>query len=55
VKEEPIHSCDDAEFTQGEIKQTIESLSGKKVPEVDGITIGIFLRTFNKFPGLNCI
>jgi hypothetical protein len=50
--EEPIHTCDDTEFTQGEIKKTIESFNGKKAPGLDGITSGIFLRTFNKFPRL---
>jgi len=48
--EEPIYTSDDAEFTQGEIKQSIESFNGKKTPGMDGITIDIFLRTFNKFP-----
>jgi len=48
--EEPIYTSDDAEFTQGEIKQTIESFNRKKAPGMDGITSDIFLRTFNKFP-----
>jgi hypothetical protein len=52
--EEPINTCDDTEFTQGEIKQTIESLNGKKARgiQVDGITSGIFLQIFNKIPTL---
>jgi hypothetical protein len=50
MMEEPIHTCDDTEFTQGEIKQTIESLNRKRAPGIDGITSGIFLRTFNKLP-----
>jgi hypothetical protein len=50
--EEPIHTCDDAEFTQGEIKQTIESFDDKKASDIDGIASGIFLQTFNKFPRL---
>jgi hypothetical protein len=48
--EEPIQTCDDIEFTQGEIKQTIESFNGKKAPGLDGITSGIYLRTFSNFP-----
>jgi len=47
---EPIYTSDDAEFTQREIKQTIESFNRKKAPGMDGITSDIFLRTFNKFP-----
>jgi len=50
--EKPIYTSDDAEFTQGEIKQKIEILKRKKAPGMDGITSDIFLRTFNKFPGL---
>jgi hypothetical protein len=50
--EEPTHTCDDTEFTQGEIKQTIENFNGKKALGKDGITSGIFLQTFNKFPRL---
>jgi hypothetical protein len=49
---EPIHTCDDTEFTKGEIERMIESFNGKKAPGIDGITRGIFLRTFNKFPRL---
>jgi retron-type reverse transcriptase len=50
--EETIDTRDDKEFTQGEIKQTIESFNGKKTPGIDGITRGIYLRTFNNFPRL---
>jgi hypothetical protein len=50
--EEPIYTRDDVEFTQGEIKQTIESFNSKKAPGMDGITSDIYLRTFNKFPRL---
>jgi len=50
--EEPIYTSDDAEFTQAEIKQTIESFNRKQAPGMDGITSDIFLRTFNKFPRL---
>jgi len=52
IIEEPIQTCDDLEFSQGEIKQMIESFNGKKTPGIDGITSGILLRTFNKFPRL---
>lgn len=50
--EEPIHTCDDTEFTQREIKQTTDSFNGKKALGIDGITSGVFLRTFNKLPRL---
>ena len=48
--EEPIYTRDNAEFIQGEIKQTIESFKRKKAPGMDGITSDVFLRTFNRFP-----
>jgi len=48
--EEPIYTSDNAEFTQAEIKQTLESFNRRKAPGMDGITSDIFLRTFNKFP-----
>jgi hypothetical protein len=48
--EEPIDTRDDKEFTQGKIKQTIESFNGKKAPGIDGNTSGIYLRTFNNLP-----
>jgi hypothetical protein len=41
--QKPIQTCDNIEFTQGEIKQTIESFNGKKAPGLDGITSGIYL------------
>jgi len=47
--EEPIQTSDDTEFTQGEIKQTIESFNGKKAQGIDRITSGISLLTFHKF------
>jgi len=50
IIEEPIYTSDDAEFTQGEIKQTIEIFNRNKASGMDGITIDTFLRTFNKFP-----
>jgi hypothetical protein len=52
MTEEPIHTSDNAEFTQGEIKQMIENFNSKKAPGMDGITSAIFLRTFNTFPRL---
>jgi ribonuclease HI len=52
MTEEPINTEDDTEFSQEEIKQTIESFNNKKAPGIDGITSGIFLRTFNTFPRL---
>jgi len=50
--EEPIQTSDNTKFTQGEIKQMIESFNGKKALGIDGITSGIFLCTSNKFPRL---
>jgi len=52
MTEEPIKTSDDTEFTQGEIKQMIESFNGKKAQGINGIASGIFLLTFNKFPRL---
>jgi hypothetical protein len=52
MNEEPIQTCDVIEFTQWEVKQKIESFNGKKAPGLDGITSGIYLLTFNKFPRL---
>jgi hypothetical protein len=40
--EEPIHTEDDAEFTQEEIKNTIDSFNHKKAPSLDGITGRIY-------------
>jgi hypothetical protein len=50
--EEPICTSDDLEFSREEIKHTIESFSDKKAPGIDGITGGIYRRTFNTFPRL---
>jgi len=47
---EPMYTSDGAEFTQGEIKQTIECFNIKKVTGIDGIASDIFQRIFNKFP-----
>ena len=48
--EEPIHTDDNAEFTQEEIKNTIESFNYKKAPGLDGITGGIYHQMFYMFP-----
>ena len=48
--EEPIYTNEDADFTQEEIKNTIESFNHKKAPGLDGITGGIYQRTFHMFP-----
>jgi hypothetical protein len=48
--EEPIHTIEGADFTQEEIKNTIESFNPKKEPGLDGITGGIYKRTFYMFP-----
>jgi hypothetical protein len=37
--QEPIHTCEDTECTQGEIKQTIESFNGKKAPGIMGLQV----------------
>ena len=47
VIEEPVHTDDDAEFTQEKIKNTIESFYHKKAPGLDGITGGIYQRMFH--------
>jgi 3-keto-L-gulonate-6-phosphate decarboxylase len=48
--EEPIHTNEDADFTQEEIKNTIETFNHNKSPGLDGITGGIYQRTFHMFP-----
>jgi hypothetical protein len=48
--EEPIHTDDDAEFTEKEKKNTMESFNHKKAPGLDGITCGIYQRRFHVFP-----
>ena len=50
--EETICTSDDLEFSREEIKHEIESFNGKKAPGIDGITGGIYLRTFDTFPRL---
>jgi len=47
--QETFYKRDGAEFTQREIKQTMESLKWQKAPGMDGIKSDIFLRSFNKF------
>jgi len=37
--EEPIYTRDDAEYTQGEIKQTIESFNRKKATGMEGLQV----------------
>jgi hypothetical protein len=48
--EEPINTSEEAGFSRMEMRQTIISFSDKKAPGIDGIKLGIFLRTFNTFP-----
>ena len=48
--EEPIQTDEDAEFTQEEIKNTIESFNHKKTPGLDGIIGGIYQRMLHTFP-----
>ena len=50
--DEPITTSNDVKFSREEIKQAIESFNDKKAPGIDGITAGIYLRTFNIFPRL---
>jgi hypothetical protein len=52
MTEEPIYTRDDVDFTQGEIKQTIEIFKSKKASGMEGITSDVLIRTFNKFPRL---
>jgi hypothetical protein len=37
--QEPIHTCDDPECKEGEIKRTIESFNGKKAPGMMGLQV----------------
>jgi len=48
--EEPLNTRDDVVFLREEIKQTIDSFNQKKAPGIDGITGGIYQRTYNIFP-----
>jgi tRNA(Ile)-lysidine synthase TilS/MesJ len=48
--EEPTNTNEDVEFSQAEIKQTIEGFSDKKAPGIDGITGGIYQRAYKIFP-----
>jgi hypothetical protein len=48
--EELIHTDEDEDFTQEEIKNTIESFNHKKASGLDGITGRIYQRTFHIFP-----
>ena len=48
--EEPINTSEDLEFSREEVKRTIESFNPKKAPGLDGITGGIYQRTFHLFP-----
>ena len=50
--EEPIRTNDDVEFCRQEIKHAIERFNDKKAPAIDGITGGIYPRTFNILPRL---
>jgi hypothetical protein len=45
-----IHTNEDTDFTQEEIKHTIESFNQKKAPGLDGITGGIYQCMFHMFP-----
>ena len=47
---ESNYTSDGAEFTQREIKQTIESFNRKKAPGMDGIASDIVLRTLENSP-----
>jgi len=48
--EEPIYTRDDAEFTQVQIKQTIEIFNRQKETGMVWIPSVMFLRIFNNFP-----
>ena len=47
---EQVRTKEDVEFTQQEIRNTIENFNHKKAPGLDGITGGIYQRTFHMFP-----
>ena len=48
--EEPMETGDDKDFTEEEIRQTIQSIDHKKAKGEDGITSKILLWTFERFP-----
>jgi hypothetical protein len=48
--EEPIHTNEDAYFTQKGIRNPIESFNHKKAPVMNMIKSGIYQRTFHMFP-----
>ena len=50
--EEPMKTSNDVKFSREEIKQVIENFDNKKALGIDGITAGIYLRTFNIFSRL---
>jgi len=52
IVELTIKTIDHIEFSREEIKKAIESFNDKKAPGIDGITAGIYLRTFKTFPNL---
>jgi hypothetical protein len=46
---EPLNTRDKVPFLREEIKQTIDSVNQKKASGIDGITGGIYQRTYNIF------
>jgi hypothetical protein len=52
LKEQPIHTADDREFTPEEIGNAIDTINCKKAPGEDGITGDIFQRAYKQFPKL---
>ena len=47
---DPISVQDDREFSQEEVLRVLENMNPQKCPGEDGITSGILLRVFMKFP-----
>jgi hypothetical protein len=52
LTERPIQTADDTEYTPEEIGNAIDAINCKKAPADEGITSGIFQRTYKQFPNL---
>jgi hypothetical protein len=50
LTEQPIETTDDTEFTQDEVRQTIEGFNPRKAPGTDGITSEILTLIFKSIP-----
>ena len=50
IKDQPIETTDDREFTQNEVRQIREGFNPRKAPGPDGITSEILTLTFKSSP-----